>query len=53
MCDFMKMASLFSSSEYIDSVLVCGEASGCSASLESLVVLLVGLHEGLGIFDPK
>jgi hypothetical protein len=31
----VKIASLFSSSEYIDSVLVCGEASGCSASLEN------------------
>jgi hypothetical protein len=31
----VKMASLFSSSEYIDNVLVCGEASGCSASLEN------------------
>jgi hypothetical protein len=29
------MASLFSSSEYIDIVLVNGEASGCSASLEN------------------
>jgi hypothetical protein len=31
----VKMASLFSSNEYIDSVLVCGDASGCSASLEN------------------
>jgi hypothetical protein len=38
----VKMASLFSNGEYIDSVLVCGEASGCSASLENFRTISCG-----------
>jgi hypothetical protein len=40
------MASLFSSSEYIDIVLGYGEASGVLLELENSVLLLVGAHEG-------
>jgi hypothetical protein len=46
------MASLFSSSEYTDSVLVCGEALGCSASLENFrATSCGGVHEGLDTIE--
>jgi hypothetical protein len=48
------MACLFSNSEYRYCV-VYGEVCGSALRTQKISVrlLLVGVHEGLGIFDPK
>jgi hypothetical protein len=48
------MAILFSNSEYIDTCVVYGEACASVPRAQRISVqLLVGVHEGLGIFDPN
>jgi hypothetical protein len=48
------MVRLFSNSEYIDVVLVYDEPCGSAPPGQRISVrLLVGVHEGLGIFDPN
>jgi hypothetical protein len=51
----VKTVRLFSNSEYIDIVLVYGKVceSATPAQRISVRFLLVGVHEGLGIFDPN
>jgi hypothetical protein len=51
----VKTVRLFSNSEYIDIVLVYGKVceSVTPAQRISVRFLLVGVHEGLGIFDPN
>jgi hypothetical protein len=49
------MARLFSNSEYIDIVLVYGETCGSAPRAQTISVRLplIGIHKGLGIFDPN
>jgi hypothetical protein len=50
----MKMARLFSNIEYIDVALAYGEVCGSALRAQRISVrLLVGVHEGLGIFGPN
>jgi hypothetical protein len=48
------MARLFSNSEHIGVVLAYSEACGRVPRAQRISVrLLVGVHEGVGIFDPN